>query len=258
MLLGRESTQSNIGDGYMSKSEINEATLEATVHALFVKLFPKLNPVRMTHQKTFKLIIGHHNITINTKEQYKKGGRLDILICYDGKPLVVIELKKPGETITFRDAEQGISYARLLDEMPPIVIVTNGKDTEFYTTYDKQKWQPETIDEETVSSVFNQVFEMATTDKDDAVRLLLSTNGEVWEEVISQLNERNLNYKIGEVQNFSKPIVKKLQIPRKVTKEIKGLLDSHFSLITLVGTPLSGKTNVLYELCFSEDSDYIP
>lgn len=128
--------------------------------------------------------------------------------------------------------------------MPPIVVVTNGIDNEFYTTYDKKKWEPSTIDEETLQRVFKQILEMAATDKDEAVRLLLSTNEGIWEEIILQLNQRNLESKIGELQNFSKPVVTEFQIPRKITETLRGMLLKKVPLITLIGEPLSGKTNI--------------
>ena len=46
----------------------------------------------------------------------------------DGKPIAIFELKRPGIAISDDDREQGISYARLITPMPPLVIISNGVD----------------------------------------------------------------------------------------------------------------------------------
>ncbi|MBY9002199.1 MAG: type I restriction enzyme HsdR N-terminal domain-containing protein, partial [Candidatus Heimdallarchaeota archaeon] len=73
----------------------------------------------------------------NFKKAQKKfiGGRLDILCKADNKNLFIIELKAENVEIDKdKDRKQGLSYARLLDPMPPYVIVTNGKTAYLYET----------------------------------------------------------------------------------------------------------------------------
>lgn len=77
----------------------------------------------------FSIKLGHNAINIDKKAV---GGRSDILIARNGKPLAIIETKAPSHNLTDEDAQQAISYARLLATIAPFAIVTNGKETKVY------------------------------------------------------------------------------------------------------------------------------
>lgn len=77
----------------------------------------------------FSIKLGHNAIDIDKKVV---GGRSDILIARNGKPLAIIETKAPSHDLTDEDAQQAISYARLLATIAPLAIVTNGKETKVY------------------------------------------------------------------------------------------------------------------------------
>src|SRR6266498_367479 len=77
----------------------------------------------------FAIKLGHNAINIDKKVV---GGRSDILIARNGKPLAIIETKAPSHDLTDEDAQQAISYARLLATIAPFAIVTNGKETKVY------------------------------------------------------------------------------------------------------------------------------
>jgi len=67
-------------------------------------------------------------------------GRADILCKRDGKNLFVIELKKQSVTITQADVDQGISYARLLeDNIAPFTIISNGKTTKIFDSISRKE-----------------------------------------------------------------------------------------------------------------------
>lgn len=76
----------------------------------------------------FSINLGHHSIKI----EKTLGARSDILISRNGKPLAIIETKGPTHDLTDEDAQQAISYARLLAAIAPFAIVTNGRDTRVY------------------------------------------------------------------------------------------------------------------------------
>jgi type I site-specific restriction endonuclease len=61
--------------------------------------------------------------------------RSDVLVSHNGKPLAVLELKRPGQALTESDEKQGLSYAALLHPPPPLVVVTNGSDTRILDSY---------------------------------------------------------------------------------------------------------------------------
>ena len=77
----------------------------------------------------FSIKLGHNAINIEKKVV---GGRSDVLIARNGKPLAIIETKAPSHDLTDEDAQQAISYARLLAAIAPFAIVTNGKETKVY------------------------------------------------------------------------------------------------------------------------------
>ena len=60
--------------------------------------------------------------------QKPRRAALDILLELDGRPLAILELKKPGEALDTSVSRQGLSYARLISDyqMPPLVITSNG------------------------------------------------------------------------------------------------------------------------------------
>ena len=54
------------------------------------------------------------------------------MIFHQERPLAVIELKREDLTLTHDDYERAQSYANQLTPRPPLVVVTNGKDTRVY------------------------------------------------------------------------------------------------------------------------------
>lgn len=77
----------------------------------------------------FSITLGHTLVPIDKKSV---GGRSDILISRNGKPLAIVETKAPNHVLTDEDAKQAISYARLLSTIAPFAIVTNGAETRVY------------------------------------------------------------------------------------------------------------------------------
>ena len=66
-------------------------------------------------------------------------GRSDILCRRHNKNLFVIEVKNESNKITDDDRDQGISYARLLDEIAPFTIISNGITTKIYDSISKEE-----------------------------------------------------------------------------------------------------------------------
>lgn len=93
-----------------------------------------VQPDQIRAQHTFSLRLGRGMIH-NSGGASVKTGRLDYLVVRaDGRPLFVIELKGPDEDLTDDDRDQGISYARLVDPMAPLVLVSNGSESRLYDT----------------------------------------------------------------------------------------------------------------------------
>lgn len=239
---------------------MNESTFEANLDNELKRIFPSFLRTKITHQKIFKLKLGHHKIQVDGSYKYGEiGGRLDVLLEIDKKPMAVLELKRPGEKLSLDDRDQGISYARLLDCMPPLVIVSNGSETIFYKTHDKTKWEPKELNELTIQSLFKNALSVAANELDDAVRFLISEKPNIWEKVLRQYTDDILKHLVGDIEDFSYPICKDFSVNRDVISEIIECINDGEKFIALVGAPLSGKTNAIYQLCLSNDlNDIVP
>ncbi|MBU3214783.1 type I restriction enzyme HsdR N-terminal domain-containing protein [Clostridium estertheticum] len=239
---------------------MNEATFEANLNNELKRIFPSFLIPKISHQKTFRLKFGHHKIVVDgsCKDGYI-GGRLDVLLEMDKKPMAVLELKKPGIKLTIEDRDQGISYARLLDNMPPLVIVSNGSETIFYKTYDKTEWHPNKLDDLAIESLFSNALAAASNEIDDAVRLLMGNRSDFWEGVLREYTNEALTELKGDIEDFSYPISENFSIKRDVVSQITQSINDGEKFIALVGNPISGKTNAIYQFCLSNGlSNIVP
>src|SRR5438094_771759 len=100
-----------------------------------------LGPDQVRLEKTFRLKLGLTAVEVGTREPRAiVGGRLDVLVQnIQGENLFVVELKAEDKELTDDDRDQGISYARLLDQIAPFVLLTNGREARLYDTLTKQQ-----------------------------------------------------------------------------------------------------------------------
>lgn len=118
----------------------SEEALRSTV------VLPWLNSLgidsdQLSVEKSFSLQLGRNTVTKGTDiERLTIGGRLDVLVKDpDGRNLFVMELKAPDHDLTDNDRDQGISYARLLPQMAPFVLLTNGREARIYDTFKRDE-----------------------------------------------------------------------------------------------------------------------
>ena len=149
---------------------MNEATFESRLNEEIKRLFPMLNELDITHQQQFQLTLGHNTYSYDGKKKNKAYARSDVLIKYKETNLAILELKAPGIALVDDDAIQGTSYARLLDPMPPLTIVSNGEDTRFFNTYDRKRWTADDINGQLVQSLFQSGMKCASADRDEAIK----------------------------------------------------------------------------------------
>lgn len=224
---------------------MNESTLESRVHKEISRLFPRIAKTSITHQKYMTLKLGHNNIQIDGSIQSKAFGRLDILVKVEGRPFLVLELKNPGLSLTLDDRDQGISYARLLDPMPPLVVVSNGHLAEFYLTCNKEKWTPSSLDEKGIGQLVLDALSNAAIDIQESITFLLGKAPRIWEDCIVQFSMRQLAGQSGSIDDITRPIATGFSIPRAISNRITTeILANNTKLVALIGPPLTGKTNV--------------
>lgn len=227
----------------------NEATLGARLDGILTSVFPTFKEVKVEHQKSFSIRFGHHNVEVDSKEPSKYPTRaiFDILLTIEGTNIILLELKKEGQLLTAEDVLQGISYARLLHPMPPLTLISNGINNQFYNTYTKEKLEKTDIDIAFIQELTDNSFQLATTDFKDAVNLLLNNEPELFSKVINQITETKFERLLGRIDDFAKPICSDFKIERHCLNEIESHFFKGAALVGVIGSAFTGKTSLLYQ-----------
>lgn len=103
-----------------------------------------VQPDQVRAQHTFSIRLGRNTYRIDAgaarvADGAVASGRLDYLVVNaDHEPLFIVELKGPREELTEDDRDQGVSYARLVHPIAPLVLVTNGRESRLYDTVTKE------------------------------------------------------------------------------------------------------------------------
>ncbi|RMU19814.1 hypothetical protein ALP33_02489 [Pseudomonas amygdali pv. lachrymans] len=234
----------------MAKSESvrrpTEADLEAAVHSAITSAFPSAN-IQIRHQVHFSFQMGRAPVELDGGQAWMKEGRADIVLFHEDRPLAVLELKRQGLPLTEADRLQGMSYARLLDPMAPLVVVSNGANTELYSTYDGSKWLPDGDEEKQLAGLINSAFKVASADIRKAAETLLGTDCRVWSEVVKASSAEKIDELSGDLASSEAPFAHDFLIPRNATRELLKELE-HSCFVIVEGEPLAGKSSVLREL----------
>lgn len=236
---------------------MNEATFEARVDEEIKRIFPMLNKGDITHQQQFQLTLGHNTYLYDGTKKDKAFARSDVLIKHKGINLAILELKASGIGLSYDDAIQGTSYARLLDPMPPLTIVSNGENTQFFNTYDRKPWIVDNINEHVVKSLFQTAMKCASADIDEAITVLLGRDNDMWREILARYTKKALEEIEGDISDFTYQVAGNFQLERTVVNQlIEKAKDS--PLVSFVGPILAGKTNTIFQMCKKCPSNLIP
>ncbi|WP_269514052.1 type I restriction endonuclease [Brevundimonas subvibrioides] len=225
-----------------------EQEFEAELRAKMLKAFPWLPPKALKHQRSFTFKAGLKEITVNGEPKTEAGARLDILVELNGKPLAILELKRPGERLTAADAAQARSYAKLVEPMAPLVALTNGTNTAFFDTYTGQAWVPDNPDEAKLAALIANAATLAKADFKAAIEQLMADAPEVWMSAVRQVSTATLDEMTGEWNDPTTTFVEGWGFDRRATQRVNGLLREKARLVMVEGEPLAGKSHVLREL----------
>jgi len=180
-----------------------------------------------------------------------KTGRSDILCRKYEKNLFVVEVKNESVKIEQKDIDQGISYARLLDQVAPFTIVTNGSNTRIFDTISKKELTGCSISEN--SSFWQNEY---TLSNDDEIRIRIEAlskfvslspqNLKIFCE--NQINDR-MGTIIGGADSPHAKFIKELHVQnRKLKKSFEQFANSENSVFGIVGNAGVGKTNAVCSL----------
>ena len=233
----------------MKKSPLNEATLEARIGSVLNQTFPTYRELKVKHQEYFSLKFGHHNVTVDFREPNERPSRAiyDILLTTADEEtnLILLELKNEDSVISDEDIKQGLSYARLIEKIPPITLISNGKEHYFYNTYNYRIIDKDVVDFDFIKDSISKSFKLASQDFKNAVDILMGNQPYFICSIINKLSEDNFSFMKGNISDITKPICDNFLIKRTYVNELHNTRDK--KLTALIGHAFSGKTNILYD-----------
>lgn len=193
-------------------------------------------------EDSFSISLGHHSITIGRE---MVNGRSDILITRNSRALAIIETKAPSHDLTNADAQQAISYARLLSAIAPFAIVTNGKETRVYDVLADGLTRADNPQE----SRWNQNGQQATGINDEwrfeATKLLVALNPDALNKFCTdQVATSLMDLKSSVKQN--KKYIPEIYVDRQsLNRAYKSWLQTDLPVFAVVAPSGYGKTNFM-------------
>lgn len=195
-----------------------------------------------------------HSFKIRLGKKKHATGRSDILCKRYNKNLFVIELKNDTIPITDEDRDQGISYARLLDDIAPFTIVSNGLKTKVYDSITKEELTGKILKQ----STFWKNGCSLSTDEDirirfEALKNFISLSPDSLKIFCeSQVNDR-MGQIVGNADSPYSKFVKELYVQRNELKiAFENFINSDDSIFGLVGLAGVGKTNAICSLALQK------
>ncbi len=238
-----------MGAGNLTRgATMSEAELEAGLSHALRHAFPWIHENEIRHQLRFTVKLGHQTIEVDGQTASKASGRSDILLTRKDRPLAILELKRPGLALTDADRRQGLSYARLLEPWAPLVVVTNGDETQVFSTFTGEPWTPDNANEAAFADLLDASTELAKGDLRAAVETLLGPDSETWVSIIDSITQSTLANLTGPWDDARFPFPDDLMLPRRATPYIIDRLATTKRCIVVTGPPLYGKSNVLREV----------
>lgn len=227
---------------------MNEHEFEQHYTTALKVILPTFQESSITSQKSFSIKFGHRNVNFGEEipGNRAKLGIYDILLSIDNRPLVMLELKRPGLKLTNDDRDQGISYARLTNPITPITIVTNGKEFNVYDTYTKDKIDDKILNEDFFTKRLEQASMLSKNEFKNSIITLVENDQRVLFDLLNTISETTFDELIGSDQDVTKPIVTNFCIPREKLADLIDAVDEH-QFVVLTGDAYSGKTNLLYQ-----------
>lgn len=225
-----------------------EADLEAEIHHAIARAFPWLPARSIHHQTKFSFTFVRKKIEVDGTEASRAEARSDIVLYNGDHPLAVLELKRAGVPLTPDDDAQGLSYARVLNPSPPLVVVTNGIDLHFIETHSGKQWQPAQRSELAFQALVTNAARVAAADRKQAIETLIGTNAVVWMQAVRHTAAETMEELSASWNEPARPFARGFLIPRRATAQVLRRATGGARLILVEGAPLAGKSNVLREI----------
>lgn len=204
---------------------------------------------------TFQIRLGRNVFRVESRQEVLPSrsvaiAHADVLVrrISDGKNLLIVEVKAPGESLDENAKEQGISYARLLKEggIAPFVILTNGFETKIYDSISEEQIEGTSIplDHPHIKSGF-QVSTDDITLRAEALEKFISLSPENFIKFCRLQTKHHMQLLRSNDPFSGKKYIPQLYIERQKPKEeLQRLIDQmERKVVVLIGRPQVGKTN---------------
>lgn len=193
----------------------------------------------LTFEKSYKLNLPRGSVKVDTDKQIETTHpRLDILVTRNGENLFIVEVKCDSNPLADEDKQQAIIYARLVNPMAPLAIVTNGKEFKIYKVGDGEEIEEEKTTilgykiKEDFERLYQEAFENFISYSKENVMLFSKT----------QIAE-GMKTLIGSKADPYKKFIPDLYVPSKKLEEvIREFLISDKPVFALLGESGAGKT----------------
>lgn len=231
----------------------SEEDVRIAVAHFFLELGFELD--EMKFEDSFTITLGTNTLVVNKGERCRDTitGRSDMLLTRFGQPLAIVETKRPDHKLVDADRDQAISYARLLKDIAPIAIVTNGEDIRLYDVYTTELL-PDSIQQ---SSWQHDEIPSITQDfRYQAAKTLIGVNLQTLMEFCAKQRERTLSDIRGSISEYKKYIPELYEPREDIERSFEEFLQSDCLCFPLIAESGLGKTNVLCALAekYGEDS----
>ena len=227
-----------------SVKKVNEETLKNAVLVPYL-LSLGLSVDQLSFEHEFRVRIGRNERTLGSTVAR---GRADVVVkTPDGRSLFVVELKAPGEELTDKDRDQAVSYARLLKDIAPFTIVSNGCESKIYDSITHEELRAEDFHKE--SKFFSSGRKLASI-------VDMQIRWEALEHFVGYSRENVATFSLAQTESRITPLLGKdgdgkyvpsLYVKRESLREaFAGFLETTRSVFVLLGESGVGKTN---EMC---------
>lgn len=225
-----------------------EAELESRMAAALSAAFPNISREQLVEQRRFTVRLGHETHEFDSAAQWEKSGRADVIIFHGGRPLAVVELKREDLALTHADYEQAQSYANQLTPRPPLVVVTNGRDTRIYDANTGQLWSGEQDAASAVARLLANAAKLAAADMRWATEALMGRETGVWVPIVRSATARLLAEMTDPPGQSDHAFAELLLFPRLSTFAAIKSAQAGTTFTIVEGAAQSGKSSCLREL----------
>ncbi|MCB1802286.1 MAG: type I restriction enzyme HsdR N-terminal domain-containing protein [Gammaproteobacteria bacterium] len=233
-----------------------EAELESRLAAALSAAFPNIPREQLVEQRRFTVRLGHNTHEFDSAAQWEKSGRADVIIFHDGRPLAVVELKREDLSLTHADYEQAQSYANQMTPRPPLVVVTNGRETRIYDANTGQLWSGEQDAANAVARLLANAAKLAVEEMRWATEALMGRETGVWVPIVRSATSRLLAEMTDPPGQSDRAFAEFLLFPRHSAFAAieSALAGTTFTIVE--GAAQSGKSSCLRELALrTQDSE---